>query len=144
MHTTLLILLLCLSLTPSWALAGGHEDGGHNNGHGRSRNMEEWLAELPQDKRDSIRIILDEERPAIQELRQRIRGKMQELDNLIYSSDTPGDALARLGWELQTLRESLRDRYRHVRQRIYEEVGVRLPRARGRGCRSITQPGPHF
>lgn len=144
MHTTLLILLLCLSLTPTWAMAGGHGEAGHDNGHGRSRNMDEWLAELPQDKRDSVRLILEEERPAIQELRQRIGEKMQELDSLTYSSDTPGDALARLGWELQTLRETLRTRYRHVRQRIYEEVGIRLPRTRGRGCRSITQPGSHF
>lgn len=138
MHTLVIVLLLLLSLTlPTGVLAGGH---GHGGGHRQYRDVEEWLSELPADQRDRARAILDEERPAIEDLRARIHAKMDELDSLSYNANTPSDALPRLGWELQTLRESLRSRYRRVRERLQLEAGVNFPVKRGRGCRSMTRP----
>lgn len=138
MHTLAMVLLLLLSLIlPTGALAGGH---GHGGGYRQYRDMEEWLSELPEEQRERVRAILDEERPAIEDLRARIHAKMDELDSLSYSANTPSDALPRLGWELQTLRESLHSRYRRVRERLQSEVGVNFPVNRGRGCRSMTRP----
>ena len=121
MHTLMIVLLLLLSLTlPSGALAGGH---GHGGGHRQYRDVEEWLSELPVEQRERARDILDEERPAIEELRARIHAKMDELDRLSYNANTPSDALPRLGWELQNLRDSLRSQYRRVRERLQVEAG---------------------
>ena len=138
MHTLMIVLLLLLSLTlPSGALAGGHGQGG---GHRQYRDVEEWLSELPVEQRERARDILDEERPAIEELRARIHAKMDELDRLSYNANTPSDALPRLGWELQNLRNSLRSQYRRVRERLQVEAGVTFPVNRGRGCRSMIKP----
>lgn len=138
MHTLVLVLLLLLSLTmPTGVLAAGH---GHGGGHRQYRDVEEWLAELPAEQRERARTILEEERPAIEELRERIYAKMDELDSLSYSATTPSDALPRLGWELQNLRESLRACYRRVCDRLRAEAGVTFPVNRGRGCRSMTRP----
>lgn len=143
MHTLAILLLLLLSLSlPTDVAAGGHGHGGHGNGGGyrQYRDVEEWLSGLPPEQGARARAILDEERPAIQELRARIHAKMDELDSLSYNANTPSDALPRLGWELQTLRDELRARYRHVRQRLLDEAGVDFPGHRGRGCRSMIKP----
>lgn len=138
MHTFAILLLLLLSLSlPADIVAGGH---GHGGGHRQYRDVEEWLSELPPAQGERARAILDEERPAILELRERIHAKMEELDSLSYNANTPSDALPRLGWELQNLREELRARYRRVRERLYEEAGVDFPNHRGRGCRSMIKP----
>ncbi len=138
MHTLVILLLLLLSLSlPADVVAGGH---GHGGGHRQYRDVEEWLSELPADQRERARSILDEERPAIVELRERIHAKMDELDRLSYNANTPSDTLPRLGWELQKLRDSLRAQYRRVRERLQVEAGVTFPVNRGRGCRSMIKP----
>ena len=113
---------------------------GFDDAYRQYRDVEEWLADLPAEQRERVRTILEEERPVIEELRERIHAKMDELDRLSYNANTPSDALPRLGWELQMLRDSLRSQYRRVRERLQVEVGVNFPVNRGRGCRSMIKP----
>ena len=49
------------------------------------------------------------------------------------------DALSRLGWELQKLRDQLNDAYQRVHERMRQEVGVEFVRPGRRGCRSSSQ-----
>ncbi|WP_299392875.1 hypothetical protein [uncultured Desulfovibrio sp.] len=116
----------------------------HAGGHGgrmalEGPRTERWLAGLPPEQQQKARIILEEERPAIQELHYRIRCKMQELEGLNYDNDIRPDALSRLGWELQKLRDQLHDAYQRVHERMRQEVGVEFVRPGRRGCRSISQ-----
>lgn len=116
----------------------------HAGGHGRRMALEgprteRWLAGLPAEQQQKARVILEEERPGIQDLHYRIRCKMQELEGLNYDNDIRPDALSRLGWELQKLRDELHAAYQRLHERMRREVGVDFVRPGRRGCRSISQ-----
>ena len=90
----------------------------HAGGHGgrmalEGPRTERWLAGLPPEQ--------------------------QELEGLNYDNDIRPDALSRLGWELQKLRDQLHDAYQRVHERMRQEVGVEFVRPGRRGCRSISQ-----
>lgn len=133
--------------------AGGHGGPGALDNHGGGPGnrgggvgalldgprTERWLAGLAPDQRRRARVILEEERPSIQDLHYQIRCKMQELESLNYDNDIHPDALPRLGWELQKLRDQLYAAYLRVHERMRREVGVEFVRPGSRGCRGISQ-----
>ena len=132
----IVVLLFVLSLAAvTLAHAGGHRGRMALEGP----RTERWLAGLPPDQQQKARVILEEERPGIQDLHYRIRCTMQELESLNYDNDISPDALSRLGWELQQLRDQLHAAYQRVCERMRREVGVEFVRPGRRGCRSISQ-----
>lgn len=102
---------------------------------GNTQDIDEWLAELSPSQRAKARIIIDEVRPNVRELRARIREKMTELESLSYDQATSPDTLPRLGRELQLLRDELRATLLEMDKRLLREVGVSLGPPISRGCR---------
>ena len=128
------MLALCFAAV-SLAHAGGHRGRMALEGP----RTERWLAGLPPEQQQKARVILEEERPGIQNLHYQIHCKMQELEGLNYDNDISPDALSRLGWEWQKLRDQLHAAYQHVYERMRQEIGVEFVRPGRRGCRSISQ-----
>lgn len=83
-----------------------------------------WLNALSAEQRATARQTIDEARPQLRELRRQIREKKKELEELRFSSDTPPEALPRLGREVQLLRKALRERLRQLDLRLYEQLGT--------------------
>lgn len=136
-----LALALALSLVAVGAAAHGRHGGGAPVPFSGPR-MERWLADLPDDLRGRATVILEDARPALQDLHHRIFLKMEELRGLSFAGDTPPETLARLGMELQDLRDRLREGYRGVRERFRLEVGVEPPPSKKhRGHRGMRQFG---
>ena len=71
------MLALCFAAV-SLAHAGGHRGRMALEGP----RTERWLAGLPPEQQQKARVILEEERPGIQDLHYRIHCKMQELEGL--------------------------------------------------------------
>lgn len=135
-----LALVLALSLVAVGASAHGRHEGGCPVPFSGPR-MERWLADLPDHARTRAMIILEDARPALQDLHHQAFLKMEELRGLSFAGDTPPETLARLGMELQELRDRLRAAYHGVRERLRMEVGVDLPPSRHGGRRGMTQFG---
>ena len=122
------------------AISLAHAQGGHGRRLAlEGPRTERWLAGLSPELRQKARVILEEERPRIQNLHYQIHCKMQELEGLNYDNDIRPDALPRLGWELQKLRDQLHAAYQHIHERMRRELGVDFVRPGRRGCRSISQ-----
>lgn len=132
---TAAFLVVLSFVTVSLSHAGGH--GGRTLLDGP--RTESWLAGLAPDQQRRARVVLEEERPVIEDLHAQIRRKMRELESLNYDNDIPPDALPRLGWELQQLRDRLYAAYQRVCDRMRREIGVDFVRPGRRGCRSISQ-----
>ncbi|MGE9984053.1 periplasmic heavy metal sensor [Desulfovibrio sp. SGI.169] len=113
----------------------GQDECGMGHRHGNAQDREEWLARLSPAQRAKARIIIDDARPRVRELRSRIRKKMAELESLSYDQETSPATLPRLGRELQLLRDELRATLMEVDRRMLREVGVSLGPPISRGCR---------
>lgn len=92
---------------------------------------------LSPEQRVQAEHILKEARPRLRELTKKIHDKMLQLKSFVYDKDTDPEVLPRLGRELQTLRNELRQALHALDQRLEREAGVLPPRRRGRGCAAL-------
>lgn len=102
---------------------------------GDVQDMDAWLEQLSPTQQAKARVIMDEVRPRIRELRARIRDTMAELESLSYDQGTSPETLPRLGRELQLLRDELRATLLEMDKRMLRETGVSLGSPMSRGCR---------
>lgn len=137
--TLCFLLAFCLAQPAATGTAG---PGGASRGHysSDSHDMETWLQQLSPPKQIKAREILEEYRPRVRELRQRIELKKRELESLNYDQETSPETLPRLGRELLLLRDELRAILMCVDERMRREVGVPLGSPDSRGCR-MDHPG---
>lgn len=96
--------------------------------------LDVWLDYLPPSQRMKAQLIMEEYRPKVRDLRQRIFSKKSELEELSYNRNTSPDTLPRLGRELQVLRDELQALLIHADQRMRREVGIPLGTLASRGC----------
>lgn len=89
-----------------------------------TRSVRQWLEGLPPNQREQARKILQEAKPGVHALRERIRETKARLEALRFDSATPTDTLPRLGLELQMLRNQLRQRLLQISDLLRNEVGV--------------------
>lgn len=126
-----LLLVLCLGMAASAALAQPH---GYRHG-AYDRN-----SQISPEQQAIADTIMDEARPRIQELHQKLHDKMMELKTFSYDKDTDPEVLPRLGRELQALRDALRAELQVLDTRLEQEAGFNVRPRSGRGCSGL---GPH-
>ena len=98
---------------------------------------------LPQEKQDKAREIVQESLPGLQSIEKRIALKMNELNDITYSTSADADSLPRLGMDLQKLRNELATAIMQVNIRLQKEAGVSMQKPAGRGCRSMRTVSHH-
>lgn len=137
--TFCVMLAFCLAQPATTGAAG---PGGASRDHysSDSNDMETWLQQLSPPQQIKAREIIEEYRPHIRKLRQRIELKKRELEDLNYDQGTSPDTLPRLGRDLLLLRDELRAVLMCVDERMRREVGVPLGSPDSRGCR-MRHPG---
>lgn len=124
-----LLALAAACAAPAWA-----------EGHGRRGYS--WLDSLTDEQRQTAERIVSEVRPRLQELRQGVRQKMMELQSFSYRNDEDSEELSRLGRELQSLRDTLRQELLALDERLVREVGIAPQPHRGRSCSSLNSRMP--
>ena len=126
--TSLLLTFLCGTLLPAYSSAQGPQGEALPVPATRAATgpLDVWLDYLPPSQRMKAQSIMEEYRPKVQDLRQRIISKKNELQELSYNRNTSPDTLPRLGRELQVLRDELQSMLIHADQRMRREVGIPL------------------
>ena len=134
--TSLLLTFLCGTLLPAYSSAQGPQGEALPVPATRAATgpLDVWLDYLPPSQRMKAQSIMEEYRPKVQDLRQRIISKKNELEELSYNRSTSPDTLPRLGRELQVLRDELQAMLIHADQRMRREVGIPLGTLASRGC----------
>ena len=103
-------------------------------GMGQARDC---LADLPADKQKRAVQIMEEAMPALRDLDGQIGAKRRELEQLNFNDGSDPEQLARLGRELQELRDSMKEKLSQVSDRLRTETGLDLRVPDTRGCRSM-------
>ncbi|WP_291440992.1 hypothetical protein, partial [Desulfovibrio sp.] len=134
--TSFLLTFLCGTLLPAYSPAQSQQGDALPSSAVRTAmgTLDMWLDYLPAGQRMKAQIIVEEYRPKVRDLRQRIFSKKSELEELSYNRNTAPDALPRLGRELQVLRDELQALLIHADQRMRREVGIPLGTLVSRGC----------
>lgn len=131
-----LLIILCGMLLPppSYAQNQQQEVRKASTTHAVIDPLDVQLDYLPLSQRMEALIIVAEYRSKVRDLQQRICSKKSELEDLSYNSTTLPNTLARLGCELQTLRDELQALLIQADQHMRRELGIPLGTLVGRGC----------
>lgn len=105
--------------------------------HGGMGQARDCLADLPADKQKRAVQIMEEAMPALRDLDGQIGAKRRELEQLNFNDGSDPEQLARLGRELQELRDSMKEKLSQVSDRLRTETGLDLRVPDTRGCRSM-------
>ncbi len=134
--TSFLLTFLCGMLLPAYSPAQNQQGEALPPPAMRTAmsTLDVWLDYLPPSQRMKAQLIMEEYRPKVRDLRQRIFSKKSELEELSYNRNTSPDTLPRLGRELQVLRDELQALLIHADQRMRREVGIPLGTLASRGC----------
>lgn len=96
-----------------------------------------FFENLSGEKKGKARKILEDSMPSLRNLDRLINLKMQELEALTYDDGLEPEALAKLGLELQKLRQQLYLALSEVNSRLQKETGISVLPPASRGCRSM-------
>lgn len=107
-------------------------------GKEHTRSHQTWLDSLSADQRLQAEAIIQKRHTRLHALRDNVCNKLRELQEFSYSENTNTETLARLGKELQDVRELLRKEWSALVKELQQELGVSIPIKRGRGSTNLT------